>query len=111
MDEDCDGFRIAVTCKPNDVIEAVKKLKAEDIEVVERMGFGAFLKLTLQSVCKPQAIEWMMRRAVNENGRIAIPIRPDFTLYITPEEIYQLIEVPRGTIPPEFQRETKGSME
>lgn len=101
-----DGFininslNLDLGCQPEQLISAVEKLDEGDRTEVRRLGFGAFLELKVANISQRQATHWFVTRLMFEEQRISVHIRQDLILYITPETINLILDLPHGNVAP-----------
>ena len=82
--------------------EAVQYLDKGDCDEVKKLSFGTFLDLSIGDLKQRhrQPIDSLVRKVTVEQDRIAIRMRDGVILYLIPELISLLMNLPRGDMGP-----------
>jgi len=96
--ENDDSICIDFGFKLDEVKEAVQYLDKGDRDEVKKLGFGTFLDLSIGDFKQihRQPIDSLVRKVTVEKDRIAICMQDGVILYLTPEIISLLMNLPRG---------------
>lgn len=82
--------------KAQDVMDAADILDDAERRDVEEFGFSHFLNLKLGPICERKETYLCMKLVDLEENRIKVQLQKNVIVYITPDEIYHLLMLPRG---------------
>ena len=82
--------------KAQDVMDAADILDDAERRDVGELGFSHFLNLKLGPICERKETHLCMKLVDLEENRIKVQLQKGVIVYITPDEIYHLLMLPRG---------------